>query len=48
MGYEVISETLSLLPSLDLRWSGIAVGDNFKSADGDKGDVSGEHGGRVY
>ena len=48
MGYAVIPETPNLLPSLELRWSGIPVGDNFKSADGEKGDVSGEHGGRVY
>ena len=48
MGYAVIPETLNLLPSLELRWSGIPVGDNFKSADSEKGDVSGEHGGRVY
>jgi hypothetical protein len=48
MGYAVIPETLNLLPSLELGWGGIAFEDNFKSADGEKGDVSGEHGGRVY
>lgn len=48
MGCAVILETLNLLPSLELRCRGIAFEDNFKSADGEKGDVSGEHGGQVY
>jgi hypothetical protein len=48
MGYAVIPETLNLLPSSELRWRGIAFEDKIKSADCEKGDVSGEHGGRVY